>query len=1747
MAIEYCPAADAPHADDSPMFHWGIRLQPTVTQETHDLYLYMKSDSIPSDACLYQVGVYQWCDEQWSVVQRLENLEWETGNDESHNYAMFSGVTMQCNLFLGFTRIDFDADVSPERHSIRFYRLETVRTNVVVAAAAPSSHVSSSSLSPNLMTFSLKTTDDAREPISVIPRETLTQCAWWGEATADTHVMLHTCIQGTCARDVSSLSLVFRIAGKETFPSVHAVLCEPTDGDVQSFAMSATPIFANVTSIQKISIYITPVWYTEQPRRECRICITKLECTPTLLPSATAAAMAATMPPAHISDVDTAAVSHLQRQMETLTTVTTTLQKQSGPSGPPGKRGAKGDRGEAMRFVDLNEAQKRDLRGMRGATGLRGEALVYAELTYEQKQELRGETGDKGGTGAQGDVGQRGTQGESFRFTDFSIEQLESLRGATGPMGERGTCLTFEQLTRDERECLLGEIGPKGGQGDRGERGEIGRIGMTGPGGPEGKIGPRGLPGMPGAKGDAGRRGTAGIDGKHGACARICSTFASEELLLDFIQKSRHIEANSYFIIENNESEDHGTLFMYSGKCAMDIIVACTYIDNLQSIFASHNAVIRAKVLHDEDEWRVSIEIDGRNDKGSDAGVHQLFSSLQNSIKQSGYSIVQVETTEEACVRIGKLCGQRGYAGQAGPPGEAGKSLLGLRLDYLGDEIARLKLKPENRTLFLQLHASKSSEPGFYLYDSNANRWALLHGVNVEDEFMQWMTSFVEDPHHDSIPIAMSMFSTAQKRMDTQYNSLIADLTEYKATNDKWKTFQYENWKAVGSSQYQKLSSQLDDTLHKQEQTAFQVSQVSDRCVVKEELTQLRKAYDVQYNNIEAGLRDVKDKISLTSDTQVLEKHTFESEQNKTHTKFRDIDQSIIKLLKVIAFMKNTPWIKPIRLIQQDIDKMAVEQDSKRERFEKDVVERMDALGIEGREASEDITLCQSKQAQLVEQWTVSTEELNRIASKQKKSIQKLDTLIDKDVPETIVRCREDVERLRTGVQEQFETLQHQHAETLADGLRACNQYTDQFSATLKLQHADLVANTTRITSNETTQQQRLQDVAVRIEKQNETHVASITDARTNTNEVKQELSKLCAQFAEQQQAITEWSPRVDSLLQSHRQEVVESITSANTDTTTKYDKLKGELAQQYDRVIEIMPRTEKLIHVQTVDVAERFTRLSNETTSRTEKVRKELLTSQTKEHYAIRQEMLDADNEVKQSMCQQGQDLKTLQRTFEKQMQDVEFHATTMCKKNVSQCTAHANELFTELRTKCDTNENRHIMNEKKHNDLTVEYSTFVDRTKSNLATQDDDFSMKLSQTAAKMTQDIDRKLLKTADLMQSEWVAQEKNVAEQFTDINTFAAEIKSDLHTTDDKWATQFEAQHTKAAGETAHLLERLRIELTQLLKTSDSKNEERENEAKKQLQLQTEQQNYENKQLGQRLTDAESKLASNIDNRITTTVTNMDSKLREFDQRYANTVQGITSDVQNIDNKCSTVEYLLKARLTSIEEHVQQLFSDGQQLCETTVSKNKTEMIHTFENMRNDVLQSQKKMIQNTAHQIAKSDGLSGERHTKNREDIATMHTKLQEMTKRAVEYETRLVGKHTTTKDSVEELRKEYRGTTEMHRELINRNKQTHAARLADNMRETKSEFERLVNERSVSHDGKLKTVEMSWLTQLHQVNTRVDDLARTTASKMDTILGSITELATHQNDYRRVHDERMRTIIGLTQTMFAELTVDSHN
>lgn len=112
-------------------------------------------------------------------------------------------------------------------------------------------------------------------------------------------------------------------------------------------------------------------------------------------------------------------------------------------------KGNKGDKGDPLKYEDLTEDQKAELKGKDGT-------MSFEDLTEDQRATLKG---DKGDAFTFDDLSEeqkeqlRGPKGEAFTYEDFTQEQLEALKG------EKGDKLTFNDLTEDDKAELKGDKG----------------------------------------------------------------------------------------------------------------------------------------------------------------------------------------------------------------------------------------------------------------------------------------------------------------------------------------------------------------------------------------------------------------------------------------------------------------------------------------------------------------------------------------------------------------------------------------------------------------------------------------------------------------------------------------------------------------------------------------------------------------------------------------------------------------------------------------------------------------------------------------------------------------------------------------------------------------------------------------------------------------------------------------------------------------------------------------------------------------------------------------------------------------------------------------------------------------------------------------------------------------------------------------------------------------------------------------
>lgn len=212
-----------------------------------------------------------------------------------------------------------------------------------------------------------------------------------------------------------------------------------------------------------------------------------------------------------------------------------------------------------LKFTDLTEDEKEELRGIKGSRGQRGKEGPAGK---DGRDGIDGKDGINGKDGKDGKDGEDGVQGDSayhvwLKLGNEGSEQdyLNSLIGKTGEKGEKGDPGTvgkqgkqgkpgksaydiwLEDHEGSEQDYLNSLKGEKGEQGEKGEKGDRGAQGSRGQKGKQGKTGKssyevwlennkgteedyflslKGAAGGRGPRGPIGPRGFQGFQGRDG-------------------------------------------------------------------------------------------------------------------------------------------------------------------------------------------------------------------------------------------------------------------------------------------------------------------------------------------------------------------------------------------------------------------------------------------------------------------------------------------------------------------------------------------------------------------------------------------------------------------------------------------------------------------------------------------------------------------------------------------------------------------------------------------------------------------------------------------------------------------------------------------------------------------------------------------------------------------------------------------------------------------------------------------------------------------------------------------------------------------------------------------------------------------------------------------------------------------------------------------------------------------------------
>lgn len=184
------------------------------------------------------------------------------------------------------------------------------------------------------------------------------------------------------------------------------------------------------------------------------------------------------------------------------------LKGEMGDKGDRGIRGPKGLDGKDFSFEDCKESILEILSSLISEKS-NDFKVKFSDLTEDEKLEIKGERGPRG---------QRGKSGKDFSFQENKEEISTEIQSFIDSIKD-GLKLRFQDLTEDEKDTLklrfesLTEDQKISLKGDRGARGPRGQRGHSGEKGEKGDIGPRGLRGP---RGEIGLRGLPGINGQDG-------------------------------------------------------------------------------------------------------------------------------------------------------------------------------------------------------------------------------------------------------------------------------------------------------------------------------------------------------------------------------------------------------------------------------------------------------------------------------------------------------------------------------------------------------------------------------------------------------------------------------------------------------------------------------------------------------------------------------------------------------------------------------------------------------------------------------------------------------------------------------------------------------------------------------------------------------------------------------------------------------------------------------------------------------------------------------------------------------------------------------------------------------------------------------------------------------------------------------------------------------------------------------
>ena len=201
----------------------------------------------------------------------------------------------------------------------------------------------------------------------------------------------------------------------------------------------------------------------------------------------------------------------------------------------------------ALKFSDLTKSEIESLRGEQGAPGKDGKSFIFSEHEEEIRAIAEGyvagiqdelklkfsDLSDEDKEQLRGPRGQRGKPGKDFvfeeykeyfntlklKFSDLTVEERNDLKlkfNSLTPDEKNELRFKYSDFSESEKEEIRGPRGQRGRSGQAGEKGDKGDTGEKGDTGLRGLRGERGFRGLQGVQGPKGAPGTSGSDGRDG-------------------------------------------------------------------------------------------------------------------------------------------------------------------------------------------------------------------------------------------------------------------------------------------------------------------------------------------------------------------------------------------------------------------------------------------------------------------------------------------------------------------------------------------------------------------------------------------------------------------------------------------------------------------------------------------------------------------------------------------------------------------------------------------------------------------------------------------------------------------------------------------------------------------------------------------------------------------------------------------------------------------------------------------------------------------------------------------------------------------------------------------------------------------------------------------------------------------------------------------------------------------------------